>query len=318
MTNQDSPRSELSLPEFAEYCFGALDAVAPERGVELRQTMKGHSVRLAILPDTFGLLFQVGRDETRAFQVIETSPAACYLLWAVACDCLAWMASVYAAEGWLMPNGSVLDSAAAEAARETASRALAWAERAITSRNTTGGPPRLPRRRPPDPLPPEAEQDIELVATELALCAAGWIMHHELAHARLGHLGSGLDPLVQEREADKAATDWLLGSAVGVPAKKRSLGITVATITFLRLEERAGRGRDRFGRFDHPAAIERLHTALSDVRVDDAAVDTASITLCRLLEQRQVEVPTTMKPNGPAGAMLDELCFAYERATRKE
>ena len=316
MTNQELPSSELSLYEFAQYCFGALDAVAPERGVELRETMENESVRLDILPDTFGLLFQVGPDDGHTYEVIETSPVACYLLWVVALDSLASMAAIFASEGWKMPDGSVIDAVAAEAARERAAAALAWTENAITSGDMSGDPPRLPRRRPPNPLPPGADKDIELLATELALCGAGWIMHHELAHARLHHRGSGLDPLVKESEADRAATDWLLQSATGVPAKKRSLGIAVATISLLRLENRTGRVTNATGRFDHPPAIERLHSALSDSRVDDDAVNVACVTLCRLLAQRKVEPAATMKLDGPARDLLDELCLAYKRATR--
>lgn len=316
MTNSETSSAELTPHEFAQYCFGALESVAPERSLELRDTMENENVRLDIRPDAFGLLFQVGPDQERAYEVIETSPIACYLLWVVALDSLAWMAAIFASQGWRMPDGTALDVADAEKARATAAAALAWAENAITTGNITGVPPRLPRRRPPDPLPPGADQDIELLATELALCAAGWIMHHELAHARLHHRGSGLDPLVKEREADGAATEWLLASADAASAKKRSLGISIATITFLRLEERTGRVHDGFGRYDHPAAIERLHTALSDVRVDDDAVGMAVIKLCRLLAERQVDAPATLQPNGDPRELLDELCFAYERATR--
>jgi hypothetical protein len=314
ITGPGPTATELTPYEFAEFCFGALQAVAPEREQDLRQSMELESVRLDIQPDTFGLLFQVGLDDGGIHKVIETSPLACYLLWAVAMEALANMAAVFAASRFQMPDGRFLNAAETKRASETAATALAWVEDAITSGQVTGSPSRLPRRAP-YPLPPGADQDIELAATELALCAAGWVMHHELAHARLGHIGSSIASLMKEKEADQAATEWLINSITGSAAKKRSVGIAVATITLLRLEEAVGRGT-RAGRFTHPPAIERLHTALSDVRIDDDGVAVACIALCRLLDARNITPPSTIKSGGPVRELLDELALLYQQSTK--
>jgi hypothetical protein len=315
MTSTGVPSCALDLPDFAAYCFEALDLVAPERSADLHHAMAAENVRLAVLPDTFGLLFQVGPDHTGHYTVIETSPIACYLLWAVAWDCLASMAATYASEGWRMPNGWVPDPADAEEARQGAAAALDWVERAITTGDMSGVPPKLPRRRPSDPLPLGAEQDLEVLATELALCGAGWVMHHELAHARLNHLQPGVDILSTEEEADREATEWLLAGAAGAAVKKRSLGIAVATLTLVRLEDRIGRVPNPDGSYDYPAAIERLRIALGDRRIDELATGVAAIALMRVMEGRQLPAPAGLTPDMPARELLEELCSAYRRAT---
>jgi hypothetical protein len=127
-----------------------------------------------------------------------------------------------------------------------------------------------------------------------------------------------MDPLVKEREADAAAIEWLLALVTAkMERKKRSLGIAIAVVTLLRIEDRIGRGRNMAGRHDHPAAIERLHIALSDVRVDEDAVGFAIIALCRLLEQRQVARPLALQADGNARDLLDDLCVVYQQATRE-
>ncbi len=98
------------------------------------------------------------------------------------------------------------------------------------------------------------------VANELFLCAIAWIIHHEFAHLRLKHTTESLDSQRQEREADAAATDWILsGSKVEQETKKRILGIATAVLSMQILERPGAKASDR----SHPLAVERLSHCLA-------------------------------------------------------
>jgi len=93
----------------------------------------------------------------------------------------------------------------------------------------------------PQPVPPtEPQKDsaLETKVGEMTLGALGFILHHELAHVRLGHVaadaGSASWTLDQEREADTAAIDWILGMAFENEraVAKRAWAVVIPT-TFL-------------------------------------------------------------------------------------
>ncbi|MFZ1643677.1 MAG: phage exclusion protein Lit family protein, partial [Candidatus Contendobacter sp.] len=88
-----------------------------------------------------------------------------------------------------------------------------------------------PREWPSDKAKPDisatAIEDVR-VANELYLCAAAWIMHHEFAHIFHNHKNTPInnnESRVQEAEADKSATAWILdGVCDEAELKKRGLG----------------------------------------------------------------------------------------------
>ncbi len=116
-------------------------------------------------------------------------------------------------------------------------------------------PPNLPR---PLAQPPEAS-DLH-VANEVAVCAAAFQLHHELAHYRLGHRFSkeSVISIDQERDADYEAADWILGRCPPEAFNKRAFGIAASLIT---LVGEAIRQRNLGGR-SHPRAVERLVNTL--------------------------------------------------------
>lgn len=71
-----------------------------------------------------------------------------------------------------------------------------------------------------------------------------------------------------------------------------------------------GRGRASSGRFDHPAAVEWLHTVLSDPRIDGSAVAIGVLSLLRLLPEQSIE-PARLDWSCAMRAALDELCCTY-------
>jgi hypothetical protein len=136
-----------------------------------------------------------------------------------------------------------------------AARLLQWAFEIRVRATEAPWPSDLPR---PIEEPPKGSP--ENVADELALVAAAYLLHHELAHDYLKHAEFGDDVQVeQEKDADHFATDWLLK---GLPETddrflKRALGVATAwaMLTAVRIHE---------GSFDekrHPRSFDRLvHT----------------------------------------------------------
>lgn len=106
-------------------------------------------------------------------------------------------------------------------------------------------------------------------ADELALSSVAFLLHHELAHHRLGHpLTTDLTwKLDQERDADYAAADWILQ---GVPEddprfRKRALGIATA----LAVSAAYGVHTRRHDGMTHPRSFDRLfHTLSRHIRDD--------------------------------------------------
>jgi hypothetical protein len=120
--------------------------------------------------------------------------------------------------------------------------------------------------RPVD-VPPHRSPDN--AADELALSSVAFLLHHELAHHRLGHpLTTDLPwRLDQERDADYAAADWILQ---GVPEDdprftKRALGIATA----LAVSAAYGVHTHRHDGMTHPRSFDRLfHTLSRHIRDD--------------------------------------------------
>lgn len=115
----------------------------------------------------------------------------------------------------------------------------------------------------PQPLLNPTPLSDENVADELTLAAAGFLLHHELAHVRYGHRPDVADALSieQEKEADIAAAEWVLD---GLHDRddgrftKRMLGIVNAyLVTNSCGLHFAGLGAKR-----HPFSYDRLSTLL--------------------------------------------------------
>ena len=109
---------------------------------------------------------------------------------------------------------------------------------------------------------PEKESD-ENVADELCLVTCAFLLHHELAHIRLGHsagVGSELS-LAQEKEADIAAADWILDNLETTSPMfvKRILGIVQAGLLTTAL----CMYKNSFGGNTHPLPHDRLSSLMS-------------------------------------------------------
>jgi len=92
-------------------------------------------------------------------------------------------------------------------------------------------------------------------ANEIFLTAISWVMHHEIAHARLDHEELTVNSIQQEIDADRAATEWL---CIGVPEPgpqfKRALGVSCAILHLLAYDLERRRAMST----THPPTFERL------------------------------------------------------------
>ncbi|MHB1843368.1 MAG: phage exclusion protein Lit family protein [Deltaproteobacteria bacterium] len=130
---------------------------------------------------------------------------------------------------------------------DAAMKLLSWSVRSNAGAWPSGAP------RPT--YPPKQGSD-DHAATELMLCAAAFVLHHELAHYRLAHPPTrpGADSIENEREADREAARWVLDGATGAAHEKRMLGVAIGLTALVGLNIRGtGAASDT-----HPRAFDRL------------------------------------------------------------
>jgi Peptidase U49 len=152
-----------------------------------------------------------------------------------------------------------------EQATRSASQLLAWA---VTGDiQSKAGP--LAQSFIPNYIPDDLAQLItkclpanqQEIAAEVYGNALVWILYHEVSHIQMGHLAcTGLESLEQEREADRMASEWMLGSEDINPIDlcKRQWGIATALGWLTAPTAFLGPG----SMTTHPAAYDRLYQTL--------------------------------------------------------
>jgi Peptidase U49 len=103
-------------------------------------------------------------------------------------------------------------------------------------------------------------------ANELFLVAISWVMHHEIAHARLKHEEFTVNSIPQELAADAEATRWICrGEKDTHRLHKRAMGIATAIVFLLALDIHVGRTTTT----THPPSFERLINNLDNTELDE-------------------------------------------------
>jgi len=231
--------------------------VAPEKAQELERVFKEHNVSFEIRADDTRQGFSA--DLTN--KVIIVRHPRLERLWAIAFGYYRFYREVSQQK---LPDESLreIDLTRTPELRE-AGLLLKWAVDSLTA-------PPLGNRLPtwPDGLPRPTENDEkhsdENCATELFLAAAGYVLHHELAHIRLGHRSydelESADAIQQEKEADYAAADWLLDGfddEFDQRFQKRALGVCLGLISLASLYLHVYVGRVESD--THPPVYDRLY-----------------------------------------------------------
>jgi hypothetical protein len=163
----------------------------------------------------------------------------------------------------------------------------------------------------------QSEPSFERVADEIALCATGWLLHHELAHIRRGHVGAVAPDVSrqQEREADEAATGWLLEMAPkGIATTKRACGIAAAIIALaaLELHQPPPPSTDP----DHPPTSDRIFHCLSQSGINEKSVELmiAALGVRAILLHYGHEVPVSAYETPQE--CLDDFCRVLDLHVR--
>lgn len=241
--------SEISSPAagLIERIPNAIERIAPERLAEFEETYPDLNI---VVEDSPTWIFGVD-SSTRA---IGLSVFCLEVLWATAYShCLLYQKMI----GGRQPDNEFAKAALMAPECLEACQLLKW----ITQRRLGAAVPHEWPAGLPNPSQENDALDQRKLATEVALGALGFIIHHELAHIRLLH--SGKSEISSEKDADHAAVDWILRdgfiSTTDPADKKRLLCIAHAlSVTVIR---------DIYtGDFDgitHPRSFDRLNYALS-------------------------------------------------------
>lgn len=164
----------------------------------------------------------------------------------------------------------------------------------------------------PQPRHPAGGGDAdEEVATEIALCAIAWILHHEINHIRAGHTGQRQTSVADEHAADEAATRWILDhSPTGVALTKRGLGVAVATVSIAALALCCG----KWDSSTHPHPAVRIDNALAHHRLkQELAIHACAATLLGLYLQQSGHTFQSRAFDEPMD-WLGECCVILQRA----
>lgn len=256
----------------------ALAAVAPERVEELNKITAGLTLR-ATNDDSF--ICRYSPDS----RTIEVSRRVVEALW---CASYAYFKLYETLNAVANPTSPVdVDLTADEAVRK-AMKLLKWAISCVLGEKTPW---------PPDcPVPAERapNDDPNAIASELALVAAAFMLHHELAHHRHGHVGlrAGPESIEQERQADFAAAAWILGDRsrmMQAEFHKRSLGIAIGLSLLVALGIHSG----AHGGDTHPLDFDRLvHTLSLHVTDPQDAAWAMPMAILKLhMDNMKIEAP---------------------------
>jgi hypothetical protein len=238
-----------------DHFFPSLRNIAPEKADELRAIIEKYKITFELCEEEQGVLFQA---DTANRKIIAAVPCL-GRLWATALGYFCFYTEV-AQTKVADPTAREVDLKSNQRLKE-AGDLLSWtihAEQVIADALAAKAPApdvpwpdNLPR---PTPKPPHAS-DLH-VADELFLCAAAYILHHELAHFYMEHVGgTGAAAQHQEYEADYFSAEWILE---GIPPDdprflKRSLGVALALCWLTSLALYIEYKDD-----EHPPACDRL------------------------------------------------------------
>ena len=237
---------------------GAAFNVAPEKACACKQYRDQYKINLVLVDET---RFRVRVRPCVQSQTIEIvlPIASLEYLWAFSHYC--WVLTQEYASA--QQSGALGFDCLGNNRLRNSNNILQWAQNNLVDTGIDSWPSEGPR-----PTLDSDNGSDEHVATELFLCAIGWMLHHEIAHVVLKHPLIGTAFMQQEeRDADQYATNWLLeGQHPDAPGlKKRVHGITVALLCLQSLEV-----NDHLClRNTHPAAYDRISSNFNNIQASN-------------------------------------------------
>jgi len=292
-------RSPILLLE--DQIAGAPFNVAPEKASRCAQHRDDYKIECELV-DEPGFGIRVRRNKNGEGHEIVLPIAALEYLWAFSHYC--WVLTQEYASA--QRTGVTQFDCVGNKRLSESIAILEWAKNNLNGAGTEQWPATGPR-----PKQDVHSVDDARVATELFLCALGWITHHEFGHVVLKHpLGIGTFSIPKEREADRYATEWLLdGLKRHDPRlKKRALGLTIAVLCLQSLEVASSCLSNT-----HPGAHERIYenTARYQCGDDEVVEGTCAVVLQYLFHDAGI---TANVDGNSFSEILGDLLFDVARS----
>lgn len=300
--------SKSPINEIMEHAWKSIIAVAPEN--DTLDLIKHHRVEFR-LENTGRFVFSAQHGESEC--AIKASVQGFEFIWV-----LSYAYYVFYQYSQLPENRQKGRLCFSDyPATRDAAKLLHW----IVDRERSAGlgkpwPSDCPRpQRLPETTDSQEISDIRL-ASELFLCATGWILHHELAHIELGHRGFSVLSIKEELCADKLATKTLLDGVTNrVIIEKRGLGIAIALLAIGCLELETRVERNNGFPTSHPKTAERLYAALNHDAISNAPV-VLDFTLYMLkMHFDHLGIEITEKEYPDRMSCLSAYCVALSKQT---
>jgi peptidase U49-like protein len=159
-------------------------------------------------------------------------------------------------------------------------------------------------------LPEEAIGNLsrqqKVLGQGLFCSACAFILLHELAHIRLGHEGcTGTTSILQEKEADRFAAEWLLGSLLLSKARRLNclFGISIALLWVTVYNVYLGPGQNR----THPSGYDRLFQVLDQMICEEDETFVVWDFVSRMLFVHMDNTGFAIDPDRMQGSPKDEV-----------
>ena len=257
--------SKSPIYEIVEHVWKSIIAIAPEKANGTLDQIKRHSVEFR-LENTGKFVFSAQHGESGC--AVKASVQGLEFVWVLSYAYFVFYQ--YSQRPENREKGRLCFSD--YPATSDAAKLLHW----IVDRESSAGfgkpwPSDCPRpQRLPEASVSHEISDISF-ASELFLCAMGWIFHHELAHISLGHRGFSVLSIVEEIDADKLATKTVLDGVTNrLIIEKRGLGIAIALLAIGCLELETRVVRNSGFPSSHPKTAKRLYDALNHDAIANA------------------------------------------------
>jgi len=265
--------SESPILALKKAISGAAFSIAPERAEALKNDPSLTKFSLVVTDDR-GFTFRVDTSTHEAFLPI---PAMEYV-WC--CGYLCWQLYQAFIEAQEQERASVNTGEAV--ALSAAMGLFNWSKVNMYSPTYAGWP------EGPCPLAQPEHGTAVHVANELFLASLAWLIHHEIAHVRLGH-GRAIKGLTakQEEECDRQATEWILNACPPDQLQKRQLGMVVALFSMQFLDEPDG-AESHVG--SHPPSVDRIDYCLTTAAVEDDSLVAAFAATMLLAQTTQLGI----------------------------
>jgi hypothetical protein len=253
VSNGMPPRPDEATPLLRQLMID----VAPEKEDQLLQLLTENAVTFAVNDQADGIHFRV--VEHQVGKVIEVGSKCIWRLWA---NVFAYSCLYEEAQSAKRHDPRIRNIALRSPRMRQAISLLEYAVRTDVAVRL-GGPAVFDIRGLPSELPhpfslePSADEE---TADQFCLMAIGYILHHELAHIRSGHgICTGVDSILQEKEADLRAAEWLLSDPALDPKNrlKRELGIACALAWLAAIEVYVPPSGS-----SHPPSYDRLYQTM--------------------------------------------------------